>query len=90
MKFDFKETIWGRIEVPKEHEQRVLEAIKSREIETTGDLLNFLPECQGDCRFEYLEDTAEPVSLVMNDGFATIEVLDDEGVTVYENSELPK
>jgi hypothetical protein len=90
MKFDFKETIWGRIEVPKEHEQRVLEAIKSGRIETANDVFDFLPECQDDLNFEYLEDTAEPVSLVMNDGFATIEVLDDEGVTVYENSELPK
>ena len=82
MDFDFKITTWERATVPKEKEQEVLQAIKEGKIFESSDIWGI---CEDLVILPLDNITSEPISVRDNDGCATIEVLDDDGETIYEN-----
>ena len=84
MYFDFKKTIWERIEVDPKHEERVLQEIKSGKITTGSDVYRFVDgEYFINC--ENIDDTEEYMSVEENKGYSTIDVNDDEGETIWKN-----
>ena len=87
MKVDFKVTTWERVEVPEEHKESVLEAIKSGEISTAQDIFNFLVDDDGGLSCHKLDETDEQMTVDENGGNSTIEVLDGEEY-VFHNGKL--
>lgn len=87
MNFDFKITTWERVNVSKEQEAIVLEAIKSGEITSSSDIYDFLAD-KGDVNVESetLLETDEQMTIEENGGSSTIEVM-DEGKVIYQNGE---
>ena len=86
MQFDFKVTSWQRITVSQEQEEKVLDAIKRGEINTASDVYNFLAD-EGDMNVnsETLLETETEMTLEDNGGFSTIEVIGDEGESLFKN-----
>lgn len=86
MQFDFKITTWQRVSVSKENENKVLDAIKTGELNTASDVFNFLAEL-GDhnVSVENLLDTETEMTLEDNQGWSTISVIDEEGQSIFEN-----
>ena len=86
MQFDFKVTSWQRITVSQEQEEKVLDAIKRGEINTASDVYNFLGD-EGDMNVnsETLLETETEMTLEDNGGFSTIEVIGDEGESLFKN-----
>lgn len=79
---DFKITSWERVSIDDERLDEVLEKIKNGEIQTSNDLVYTLND---DCSFEgVLYETEEQLSLQDNDGYSTIEIIQD-GRTLYGN-----
>lgn len=87
MNFDFKITTWERVNVSEEHEDIVLEAIKSGEISSAADVFDFLAD-KGDMNVETntILETDEQMTVEENGGSSTIEVM-DEGKIIYKNGE---
>lgn len=80
---DVKHTIWQRIEFDSEEQMLdVVERLESREL-TTG--LEVIDHLEGDCEIEYLYDTLEEMYLEDNQGNPTIEVIDEQGATIWKN-----
>ena len=80
MHVDFKTTIWERVEIPKEHEEEILEKIKDGTITSANTLFNYQPKdgkgyLDLDC--EKLGDTSEQMTVEENGGCSTIEVWED-------------
>lgn len=88
MDFDFKITTWERVNVPKEQEGIVLEAIKSGRITSSNDLHDFLAEegYEIDTECSVIAEVEEQMTIEENGGSSTIEVL-DEGKPIYQNGE---
>lgn len=86
MQFDFKVTSWQRITVSREQEEKVLEAIKRGDINTASDIYNFLAD-EGDMNVdcENLPETETEMTIDDNNGYATIEVIGDEGESLFKN-----
>jgi len=84
MQFDFKVTSWQRITVPQEQEEKVLDAIKRGDINTASDVYNFLAD-EGNVSSENLLETETEITLEDNGGFSTIEVIGDEGESLFKN-----
>ena len=84
MQFDFKVTSWQRITVPQEQEEKVLDAIKRGDINTASDVYNFLAD-EGNVSIENLLETETEITLEDNGGFSTIEVIGDEGESLFKN-----
>ena len=80
MDFDFKVTTWERITVPQEHEAEVLQAIKDGEITCASDVWDFV-----DADLNWVDVPSEQLSVEDIDGEATIEVIDNGGITIFEN-----
>lgn len=77
MKIDFKVTSWERIIVSEKYAQKVLDAIKAGEINSSDDVYTFIDDCNiWDHHIEYstLDFGTDQVSVDDNDGQATIEV----------------
>jgi len=83
MQFDFKVTTWERVVVAKEHEATILEAIKRGEITCQEDIWN---NYDVDPESEFLDIASEQITPSENGGYATIEAVNDEGETIYDNS----
>ena len=83
MKFDFKVTTWERWVVHDSHEEKVLEAIKDGRISSAEELFDFE---NVEPSSEFIDIASEQMSVDDNDGYATIEVLNSEGETIYNNS----
>ena len=88
MKFQFKITTWESVTVPEEHEEMILNKIKSGEIESSSDIFDELAEL-GDMNVECekILEVDEQMTVLENQGFSTIEVLDNRGITIYGNGE---
>lgn len=71
---DSKVTVWKRDEVSVEAES-LDEAIK---LAKDGDYSDIFES-------EYLYDTEEPLDPIDNSGFTTIEIMDENGNTIWEN-----
>jgi hypothetical protein len=80
MDFDFKITTWERITVPEEHEQKILEKIKSGEITTSNDIFDLFEDSQ----MNILSEVEEQMSVEENGGCSTIEVFDGTK-RIYQN-----
>jgi hypothetical protein len=79
---DFKITAWERVSIGDERLDEVLEKIKNGNIQTSTDLFYTLND---DCSNEgILYETGEQLSLQDNDGYSTIEIIQD-GRTLYGN-----
>lgn len=89
MKIDFKVTAWERvtIDLPKELEDEVLQLIKEGEIETSNDLVTHLDSIGYVVDYETIPESEVQMTVEENDGDHTLEVIDDEGNTVYTNAE---
>jgi len=77
MYIDFKITVWERIMIPSEKEKEVLERIKSKELESSNDLFNFIEGFDGD--YEMLDDTSMQMTVKENSSEPTIEVFTENG-----------
>ena len=89
MQVDFKVTTWERINVPSEHEEKVIEKLQNGEIQNANDLSEYLESL--DCWGVYdgiLEETSEQMSVEENDGCSTIEAIDDGGIDIWKNSKI--
>jgi len=90
MNIDFKITAWERVSIPDEHKDLILEKLKSKEIESSNELIEF---CQSlnpeiDSTFEgTIPETDEQMLVSENGGEATIELL-FYGETIFTNKEL--
>jgi len=85
MDFDFKITAWERVNVNEEDEGKVLQAIKDGKIKSSNDVYEFLGyQTKGiDCH--KIDDTEEQMTLERNNGYTTIDVIDDEGDSIWQN-----
>lgn len=85
MKFDFKVTVWERIKVNDEEDQKkILELIKSGQITSADDIWNMgLGET---AESEILSDTSEQMIVEENGGASTIEVMNGTEI-VFQNGE---
>lgn len=87
MKFDFKVTTWERVEVPTHLEALVLAAIKAGRATSSSDIHDVLAENghEVDTEYSIIEEVEEQMSVEENGGCSTIEVIDDNDETVWEN-----
>lgn len=91
MRVDFKQTIWetGSIDVTPEQEALILTAIQECTITTTTEFHSFVQDLTGkdpDWKMNY--DSAEQVSLIDNGGDSTLEVYNDQGHRIWDNTTL--
>jgi hypothetical protein len=84
MNFDFKVTVWERITVEEEDEQKVLDAIKNGTVTCSNDIYNLLSDSDN-ISCDFLDDTIEQISLEENDHQSTIEVVGDDGGSIFTN-----
>lgn len=86
MNFDFKITIWERVEVKPENEKIVLQAIKDGIVNSADDIFNLLAD-KGDMNVncKALGETYEQLTVKENKGSYTIEVIDNSGNTIFTN-----
>lgn len=82
MYVDFKITTWERIIIPSEAENEVQKLIKTGMITTGSDLADYLNGCDT----IILTESEEYMTPVDNDNCSTIELYDEEGVLLYDNS----
>jgi len=85
MDFDFKITAWERVNVNEEDEGKVLQAIKDGIIKSSNDLYDFLGYQTKGIHCHKIDDTEEPMTLESNNGYTTIDVIDDEGDSIWQN-----
>lgn len=83
MNVDFKITTWERVEIAPEDEAKVLDAIKSGEVSTANDLIEFVENAN---YIGKIDETDEQMTPEDNGGCSTIEVLDDNGNTILTNA----
>lgn len=82
MYIDFKITTWERAEINHEEDkQAILEAIANKKLNSFEDFANL----QLDCGWETLTDVSENITPEENDGFATLEVFNDENENIHAN-----
>ena len=80
---DIKNTIWQRIDFDSEEQMLdVQEKLKRGELVTGLDVIDYL---QGGENCEYLYETAEEIFPEENNGLATLEILDEDGDTIWHN-----
>jgi len=77
MYIDFKITTWERVKIPSEKEKEVIERIKSKELESSNDLFDFIKDFDGD--YEILDDTSIQMTLKQNSSEPTIEIFMEKG-----------
>jgi hypothetical protein len=80
---DFKVTVWERVTIDDDKLDDVIARIKDGTITSSNDLFSCLDD---DCTYEgTIDDTMETMTPQENDNQSTIEVLNDEGETVFTN-----
>lgn len=85
MDIDFKITTWERVSVPEEHEQKILELIKTGEISSSEQVFLALGS-EADCLdFQRLGNVDVQMTPEENGGNSTIEVMDDDFNTIWVN-----
>ena len=87
MEFHFKITTWESVTVPEECQEEVYQAIKSGEITSSSDIFDFLQDQKeiDETECEVIEEVEEQMSVDENGGCSTIEILDENGNTVWGN-----
>jgi hypothetical protein len=82
LKFDFKVTTWERVALNEEDAERAIVAFSKGDITSANDLFDgTYPSAE----WEPIDICSEQMSVQENGGFATIEVLNHEGMTIYTN-----
>ena len=82
---DFKVTVWERVTIDDDKVADVIERIKSGEITTSNELFDCLDD---DCTYEgTIDDTMEQMTPEDNNNQSTIEVLNENGETIFTNVE---
>ena len=81
MDFDFKITSWERVSVDEKDEEQLLRLIKEGEITCANDVFNY--DFDVDC--SKLAEADEQMTLEENGGSATIEVIGNNGDTIFSN-----
>lgn len=79
---DFKITAWERVIIPADKEKQVIAALKSGEINTANKLIEFLEEAN---YCGVIAETETQLTVKENGGKSTIEVIDEEGETIFKN-----
>jgi hypothetical protein len=80
---DIKVTVWERVEFDSEEEMNdVLDKIKSGELKTGNDVCEYL-----DKGASYIDDTSEEMNSTDNLGMPTMEILNEDGNTIWNNVE---
>lgn len=84
MNVDFKITVWHRmLFVPEE----LIPKIQSGEINTSNELCEIMDEMGLECTWETLYDSEEPMFPNESRGCPTIEILDDNDKTIWNNGD---
>lgn len=82
-KLDVKVTVWERVEFETEEEMKdVLTKLKSGELETSNDVCEYL-----DKGASYIDDTSEEMRISDNSGSPTMEILNEDGNSIWNNVE---
>ena len=84
MDVDFKIITWQRVTIPEYAEETVLRKLKEGQITTIEEIF----EIAADSYMENLEEVETYMTVKENEGYSTIEVLNEEGETIWDNSEL--
>ena len=79
---DFKITNWERVEIPNDKLAIAIERIKNGTCTQASDLMD-IGSYEG-----VVEDTGEQMFVEENNGYATIDVFDENGEPVFDN--IPK
>lgn len=83
MDIDFKITAWERVSIPEKYREEVEHALKNGKIQTAYDLILMFEE---DVDYKgVLAETETQLIPEENEGFATIEVFDDELNSIFKN-----
>jgi len=78
---DVKVTVWERVEFDSEEEMNdVLTKIKSGELKSSNDVCEYL-----DKGASYIDDTSEEMNVEENLGMPTMEILNEDGNTIWNN-----
>ncbi|WP_373495073.1 hypothetical protein [Aquiflexum sp.] len=86
MRVDFRVLTWEQVEIPEEHEAKVLELLASGEIKNSDDLYELIdPEGEGFLTCDVLQET-EQLSVFDNGECSTIEVI-QECEIIWQNGE---
>ena len=84
MQFDFKVTCWERITVDKQYEAQILAGIQAGTIKSSTNIYDLL---NGEnAEVEILVETTQQISLEENNYSSTIEVIGDDGDTLFTNA----
>lgn len=86
MEIDFKKTIWEKIHIPKEKEEEAWKIIESSSSAITKN--HELCNIEG-ANHHNIDNTEKIMEDYENGGAPTIEVLDDEGNSIWSNGEEP-
>ena len=81
MRVDFKVTAWESVTVQDEHKEEVLEKLRSGDIQTANDLIEFLDSQDSYNDYEILTETVDQLTPQQNNGFSTIEAVEDKFVS---------
>jgi len=76
---DFKITNWERVEIPDDKLQEVIERIKNGTCTQASHLMD-IGSYEG-----VVEDTGEQMFVEENNGYATIDVFDENGEPIFDN-----
>lgn len=81
MYIDFKITTWDRFHVRKEDEEEILNLVKQGKINTEGDISGQFDPVE----WEKLTDVDEYMTPEENDGFATLQIFNEEHEILHAN-----
>ncbi|MBT7928440.1 hypothetical protein HN682_00790 [Candidatus Peregrinibacteria bacterium] len=82
MEVHFKKSVWERVSIPDRITKEELIALIDKHSPVE---LNHLLVDKEECLWENILETEELLTPDDNDSQTTIELLDDEGVTIYNN-----
>jgi len=77
MRVHFKVTAWESVSFEDEHNEEVLEKLRSGEIKTSNDLVVFLDSKDSFGDYSMIPETEEQLTPQQNNGFSTIEAVED-------------
>ena len=84
MHIDVKETIWHRLVIDESYEAEVTKMLY--EGKSYADVTDFLESKGENIGVEYLFETTQDIEPEQNDGENTIELIDNDGNTVWGNN----
>ena len=85
MHIDVKETIWHRLVIDESYEAEVTKMLY--EGKSYADVINFLySKGEENTQVEYLFETTQGIEPEQNNGDNTIELIDNDGNTVWGNN----